>query len=141
VPPRPPEVDGQKEVVSFQTNMFPHPDPEFKASGQKCSVIFKKYLDNSVTYEILGPITARAIGTRLNKYGKEVPEKYVWIDPRTGEQIVRRGNGQYTPIGTRLRGFMTKMKVAKSNQWDTWIDRDFIVGGADALGNDNPWGE
>jgi hypothetical protein len=44
-----------------------------------------------------------------------------------------------TPIGTRLKAFMSKQKVNKSDYWATWIDRDFIVtdeGG----GNDNIWG-
>jgi len=76
----------------------------------------------------------------VNKYGKDVPEKYVWVDPRAGEQIIRHADGRVTPTGTRLRNFMSKMRVGNKTQWETWIDRDFVIGGnaADAL--DNPWG-
>ena len=58
-------------------------------------------------------------------------------DARTGEQIIRQANGQLTPLGTRLRGFMTRMKVNRTNQWDLWIDRDFILSGD--MVSDNPW--
>ena len=138
LPARPAEVIGQQCVASFISKTFDHPDPDWKAAGQKCEVVFRKYINNVITYEIIGPITTRAVGTRVNKFGKEVPEKYTWVDPRTGEQIVRRSDGTITPIGTRLRGFMQRQRVNKSNQWDTWIDRDFIVQGE--MLSDNPWG-
>ena len=78
-----------------------------------------------------------SVGQKINKFGQKVPEKYTWIDPRTGEQIVRQANGQYTPVGSRLRAFMLKQRVNKSNQWDTWIDRDFVV--SEEYIDDNPW--
>jgi hypothetical protein len=137
-PPQPTELHGVGEVTRFVSNSFPHPDAEWKATGQRCQVIFRKYTDTSITYEIIGPIGKRAVGIRVNKYGKEQPEKFTWVDPRTGEQIIRDSNGRLTPIGTRLRGFMKNQKVNKSNQWDVWIDRDFIMSG-DAIGFDNPW--
>ena len=124
-------------VNKFDTNLFPHPDPDWKAQDMKCTVTFKKYSNGIITYEILGPIAMRAIGTRINKYGKEQPEKYVWVDPRTGEQIIKRTDGSFTPLGTKLRGFMRRQRMNNSNQWDTWIDRDFVA--ADAIINDNPW--
>jgi hypothetical protein len=139
-PPQPAEVWGHIPVVQFQCNTFPHPDPEFKASGQKCSVIFRKYIHDVITYEIIGPVSLRAIGQRVNKYGKDVPEKYVWVDPRAGEQIIRYGDGRVTPVGTRLRNFMSKMRVGNATQWETWIDRDFVIGGSAADALDNPWG-
>ena len=124
-------------VNKFDTNLFPHPDPDWKAQDQHCSVTFKKYSNGIITYEILGPIALRAVGTRLNKFGKEQPEKFVWVDPRTGEQIIKRVDGSFTPLGTKLRGFMRRQRMNNSNQWDTWIDRDFVA--ADAIINDNPW--
>lgn len=141
VPPAPERVRGHIPVITYQSNIFPHPDPEWKANGQKCQVLFRKYLDNTITYEILGPIAQKAIGTRINKFGQSVPEKYVWIDPREGEQIIRDHNGMLTPIGTRLKGFMSKQKVGKSDQWATWIDRDFMIGTAETQVLDNPWGK
>jgi len=126
------------EVTSFLTRSFPHPDPEWKSTGQKCDVVFRKYFNGIITYEILGPISTRPVGTRVNKYGQTTPEKYSWVDPRTGELIIRTATGGITPIGTRLKAYMQGMKVNKSNAWDTWIDREFVVVGAGG-GFDNPW--
>jgi len=139
LPPQPKEIFGHKPVTFFQADTFPHPDPEWSAMGQKCSVIFRKYIDNTITYEIIGPMAQRAIGNRVNKYGKDVPDKFVWVDPRTGEQIIRYADGRITPIGTRLKNFMTKMKIGNKSQWETWIDRDFVIGGDAAQALDNPW--
>lgn len=125
------------EVNVFDTNLFPHPDPELRAQGQNCQVRFCKYATGMITYEILGPITQRAVGERINKYGRNVPEKYTWVDPRSGEQVIVRSDGSLTPLGTKIRGFMRKQRFNKSNQWDVWVDRDFVV--RDELINDNPW--
>jgi hypothetical protein len=139
LPPRDPAIAAAgPEVTRFGTNVFPHPDPDWRASDQKAQVVFRKYATGIITYEILGPIAQRAVGTKINKFGKPQPEKIVWIDPRTGEQIIRRSDGSFTPLGTRLRSFMQRQRVNKSNQWDTWIDRDFIA--ADNMIIDNPWG-
>jgi len=136
--PRDPDiVRAGEEVLRFHTGLFPHPDPEFKAQDQNCSVQFKKYSNGMITYEILGPIAQRAIGEKINKYGKLVPEKYIWVDPRQGEQIVKRSDGSYTPLGTKLRNFMRKQRMNQTNQWDAWVDRDFVV--RDEMINDNPW--
>lgn len=126
------------EVTRFATKLFPHPDPDWKAKDQKCHVIFRKYETGMITYEILGPIAQKAMGTKINKFGQPQPEKIVWIDPRTGEQVIRRNDGSYTAMGTRLRGFMQRQRVNKSNQWSTWIDREFVVAGE--MISDNPWG-
>lgn len=138
IPPRDPSIlAAGPEVNVFDTNLFPHPDPELKAQGQNCQVRFCKYATGMITYEILGPITQRAVGERLNKYGKMVPEKYKWIDPRTGEQVIVRGDGSLTPLGTKIRAFMRRQRFNKSNQWDVWVDRDFVV--RDEFVSDNPW--
>ena len=116
VPPQPPEIFGHIPVVQFQCDVFPHPDKEWNSMGQKCNVIFRKYIDNTITYEIIGPGALRAVGVRVNKFGKDVPEKYVWVDPRTGEQIIQYSNGRITPLGTRLKNFMSKLKVGGKTQ-------------------------
>jgi hypothetical protein len=141
VPPQPPEVYGHKPVTQFQCNDFPHTDPEWAATGQRMQVVFRKYINNIITAEILGPIAQRAIGTRVNKFGQNVPEKYVWVDPRQGERIVKDQFGQYTPLGTRLRNYMSnpQHRVGNKSQWETWIDRDFMIGGNAAASIDNPW--
>jgi len=136
--PRDPEIDlAGPEVTRFGTSVFPHPDPEWRARDQKCQVVFRKYMNGTITYEVLGPVAKRAVGTKINKFGQKQPEKYVWIDPRTGEQIIRNSAGKLTPLGTRLQAFMKKQKVNKSNHWDTWIDRDFVA--SDNAIIDNPW--
>lgn len=125
------------EVNIFDTNMFPHPDPEWRAQDKKATVTFRKYANGAITYEIIGPIAQRAVGVKINKFGAKVPEKYTWVDPRTGEQVIRHGDGSYTALGTRLRGFMRKQRFNKTNQWDVWIDRDFVV--SEDYIDDNPW--
>ncbi len=140
LPPRPREVHDAYLVTQFHSRTFPHPDQEWKASGQKCDVVFRKYTNNVITYEILGPISTRAIGTRVNKFGKEVPEKYVWVDPRNGEQVIRTETGMLTPLGTRLKSYMQKQKVNKTTIWDAWIDREFIINGGNESILENPWG-
>ena len=32
------------------------------------------------------------------------------------------------------------MKIGNKTQWDTWIDREFVIGGNPAQALDNPWG-
>ena len=125
------------EVNVFDTNLFPHPDPELKAQGQNCQVRFAKYASGMITYEILGPITKRAVGERINKYGQTVPEKYTWVDPRTGEQVIVRSDGSLTPLGSKIRAFMRRQRMNNSNMWDVWVDRDFVV--RDEFVTDNPW--
>ena len=138
LPPRDPAIDHAGDLVTrFGTHAFPHPDPALKAQDQNCNVVFRKYSTGMITYEILGPVFKRALGVKVNKFGHEQPEKIVWVDPRTGEQIILDQYGKLTALGTRLKAFMQRQKVNKSNAWDTWIDRDFVA--ADNLISENPW--
>ena len=140
-PPPPAEVIGHGVATTFLTRTFPHPDADWKASGQKCDVMFRKYTNNVITYEILGPIAQRPVGTRVNKYGKEVPEKYTWVDPRTGEQMIRNSLGMLTPMGSRLKMYMQKQKVNKTDAWAAWIDRDIFLLDDKINSLENPWGD
>jgi hypothetical protein len=137
--PSPELASAGPVIFKFDTPMFPHPDPDWKAQGQNCHVTFKKYADGCITYEILGPIAKRAVGEKVNKFGKLVPEKFTWVDPRTGEQVIKHANGTLTPLGTRLRGFMKRQRINNTNMWDVWIDRDFVLSNDQIT--DNPWGE
>ena len=142
LPARPREVVGEACVTSFIAKNFPHPDPDFQAQGQLCEVVFRKYANNVITYEIIGPITTRPVGVRVNKFGKEVPEKYTWVDPRTGEQIVRSENGMLTGIGTRLKKKMSdsQHRVGNRSQWEIWIDREFVFVDNNSGSLNNIWG-
>jgi len=131
-------IEAGPMITSFMTRTFPHPDPEWKSTGQKCDVVFRKYFSGVITYEILGPIAPRAVGSRVNKFGQSTPERYSWVDPRTGEQVIRTARGGLTAIGTRLRAYMQAMMVNKSNAWDTWIDREFVVVSGNGA-SDSPW--
>jgi len=137
LPARPAEVVNEQCVSTYIAKTFPHPDPEWAATGQKCEVVFRKYINNAITYEVLGPIAPRAVGTRVNKFGKEVPEKFTWVDPRTGEQLVRYPDGRVTPRGSVLRAQMQKTKINNKSYWDVWIDREFAMGDTSSI--DNPW--
>jgi hypothetical protein len=110
----------------FVSNGIPHTDFESRMQDKKVSVYFRKYKTGAISYEIVGPIEQRPHGVKLDKYGRERPEVIKWVDPRTGEQVVVREDGTLTPQGRKLRALMQSFKVNNSNQWDTWIDREFI---------------
>lgn len=140
--PEPPQRDARIPAPhlrqnSFFTRMIPHPDSEERARGRNVHTVFRKYQDGTITYEVLGPVNQRAIGEKIDKYGRTRPELITWIDPRTGEQIVQFADGTLTDQGRRLRAMMQTLKVNRSNQWAVWVDRDFIAN-TDELIN-NPW--
>jgi len=111
----------------FVSNIIPHTDFEARMQDKKVSVYFRKYKTGEISYEITGPIEQRPHGMKLDKYGRERPEIIKWVDPRTGEQTIVRNDGTLTPQGRKLRALMQSFKVNNSNQWDTWIDREFIT--------------
>lgn len=121
----------------FITNQIPHPDAEARAQDKKVSVMFRKYKTGEISYEILGPLSQRPYGEKIDKFGRTRPEVIKWVDPRTGEQTIVRTDGTLTPQGRKLRAMMQTFKVNKSNQWDVWIDREFVTLN-DSIAN-NPW--
>jgi len=121
----------------FLSNVVPHPDEEARAQDKKVSMLFRKYNNGMISYEILGPLSQRPHGEKIDKFGRTRPEVIKWVDPRTGEQTVMREDGTLTPQGKRLRAMMQTFKVNKSNQWDVWIDREFVSLN-DAVAH-NPW--
>lgn len=110
----------------FVSNSIPHSDYESRMQDKKISVIFRKYKSGEISYEVLGPVDQRPHGMKLDKYGRERPEIIKWVDPRTGEQTVVRSDGTLTPQGRKLRALMQTFKVNNSNQWDIWVDREFV---------------
>lgn len=121
----------------FLSNVVPHPDEEARAQDKKVSMLFRKYNNGMISYEILGPLSQRPHGEKIDKFGRTRPEVIKWVDPRTGEQTIMREDGTLTPQGKRLRAMMQTFKVNKSNQWDVWIDREFVSLN-DTVAN-NPW--
>jgi hypothetical protein len=121
----------------FLSNVIPHPDEEARAQDKKVSMLFRKYNNGMISYETLGPLEQRPYGEKIDKFGRTRPEVIKWVDPRTGEQVIMREDGTLTPQGKRLRAMMQTFKVNKSNQWDTWIDREFVSLN-DAVAH-NPW--
>ena len=126
-PPKDPSLPEREEVQNlFVSNSIPHPDFEARMQDKKVSVIFRKYKTGQISYEVLGPVDQRAHGMKLDKYGRERPEIIKWVDPRTGEQTIVREDGSMTPQGRKLRALMQTFRVNKSNQWDVWVDREFV---------------
>lgn len=137
-PPRDPSLPDQKHVQNtFYVPTFPHPDEIARAKDMKCHMLFRKYKNGIISYEILGPLSQNPVGEKMDKFGRVRPEVIKWFDPRTGEQLLQREDGTLTPIGRRLRATMMSYRVNKSNQWDTWVDRDFSSIATDT--KDNPW--
>lgn len=126
-PPRDAGIPDRTEVQNmFHSRKIPHTDPDFRAQGRCIDVTFRKYNSGMITYDVMGPIDQRPYGEKIDKFGRLRPEIIKWVDPRTGEQIVQRADGSLTPVGKRLRALMQTMRVNNSNQWDIWIDREFI---------------
>lgn len=137
-PARSPTLPDRSDVQnSFYSPTVPHPDPDERAKDGKCHMMFRKYKNGMISYEILGPINPRPHGSKIDKYGRNRPEVIKMIDPRTGEQLVQREDGSLTPQGKRLRAMMQTYRVNKSNFWDTWIDREFVSLN-DSVAH-NPW--
>ena len=135
-PARDKNLPDRSEVQNlFVSNSIPHTDYESRMQDKKVSVIFRKYKTGQISYEVLGPVDQRPYGTKLDKYGRERPEVIKWVDPRSGEQTVVREDGTLTPQGRKLRALMQTFKVNNSNQWDIWIDREFVSLGENVLNN------
>ena len=136
-----PSIPGMNHLQnSFHSRMIPHLDSDLRAQGRCVEVTFRKYNNNMITYEVLGPIDERPVGEKIDKFGRTRPELITWVDPRSGEQIAQRADGTLTPMGRNLRALMRgseRFRVNKTNQWDVWVDRDFIV--KDEFVTDNPW--
>ena len=121
----------------FICNVVPHPDFGMRSQDKKVSCIFRKYKNGAISYQVLGPIEPQPSGEKIDKYGRSRPEVIKMIDPRTGEQTAVRENGTMTPQGKKLRAMMQSFKVNDSNQWDTWVDREFVS--LDDTVKNNPW--
>jgi hypothetical protein len=138
VPDRDPTLPDRDQVQNvFLTVTCPHPDAEARAQDKKVHLLFRKYKNGMISYDILGPLEQKPVGEKIDKYGRTRPEVIKWVDPRTGEQVVVREDGTMTPQGKRLRAMMQALRVNKSNHWEVWVDREFI-----SLNDDvkhNPW--
>lgn len=138
VPARDSTLPDPEELQNlFYSPFVPHTNEEFRARGKKVHCMFRKYKNNMISYEILGPLDQVPFGTKIDKYGRERPEIIKWIDPRTGEQLLQREDGTLTPVGRRLRSMMQSLAVNNTNQWDVWVDREFASLNQDAISN--PW--
>jgi hypothetical protein len=137
-PPRDPSLPApDTEQNSFYCPHIPHPDEEFRAQNKKCHMLFRKYTNGMISYEIFGPLEQVPHGSKIDKFGRNRPEIIKWVDPRTGEQVIVREDGTLTPQGRRIRAMMQTFKVNKSNQWEVWIDREFVSLN-DSVAH-NPW--
>lgn len=131
-PPRSLDLPAANTLVShFSSSMVPHPDPECAAGDQKCDIVFRKYSNNVISYEIIGPVNRIEIGSKIDKYGRTRPERIGWIDPRTGEQVLRTATGEYTKFGRGLKLFLEGRSL-----W-YWVDRDFYAVEQEKI--INPW--
>lgn len=137
-PPRDPSLPDHSMIQNtFWSPHIPHPDHEARAQDKKCHVMFRKYKTGQISYEILGPLETKPHGEKIDKYGRTRPEVIRVIDPRTGEQTLMREDGTLTPQGKRLRAMMQTFKVNNTNQWQVWIDREFVSLNSSVA--NNPW--
>ena len=140
VPQRDPKLPDRNQIQNtFWSPVVPHPDFNARAQDKKCHVMFRKYNNGMISYEIEGPLEQYPHGSKIDKFGRERPEIIKWLDPRTGEQIAVREDGTLTPQGKRLRAMMqsSKFRINNGTQWDVFVDREFISV-SDVAAN-NPW--
>ena len=138
VPERSADLPDESELQNtFVSNFIPHPDTDYRARDVKVQCVFRKYKNGMISYDVLGPIDPKPIGEKMDKFGKLRPEIMAWVDPRTGEQTIVRSDGTMTPQGRKLRALMQTFKVNRTNQWEVWIDREFISLDSGELRN--PW--
>lgn len=125
----PPE---DSRIHYFGATNMPHPmDPQ---SDRKVAIDFRKYENGVVTFQIVAPVEKIAVGSRINKFGQAQPEKYSWIDPRTGETVMKRADGTFTQKGRGLHTYCISEKG--SGIWPL-IDRDIVS--IDAKNITDPW--
>ena len=137
-PARDKSLPERSEIQNvFYSPVIPHPDEEARAQDKKVHMQFRKYKNGMISYEILGPLEQRPYGEKIDKFGRTRPEVIKWVDPRTGEQVIMREDGTLTPQGKRLRATMQTFRVNNTNQWEVWIDREFVSIN-DNVAN-NPW--
>lgn len=121
MPPRPTDLpDPTSQIHFFGATNMPHPsDPQ---SDRKVQINFRKYNNGLITYQIMGPLEQQAVGSRLNKFGQNVPEKYTWLDPRTEETVMKRPDGTFTEKGRGLYSYCSGEKGG--GIWNL-IDKEF----------------
>ena len=138
LPDRDPEIPDRSEIQNeFFSAFVPHSDSEYRAQGRRMHCTFRKYRTGVITYEVLGPIEPRPHGIKIDKFGRERPEIIRWVDPRTGEQIIQREDGTFTPVGRKLRAMLQTFRYNDSNQWLRYVDREFVS--LDQRAAINPW--
>ena len=138
IPKRDPKLPSETFMSVYLDMNVPHPDKEMRALGAKVHCRFMTYPSGAISYEITGPLEKHSHGEKLDKYGRSRPEKFVWVDPRTGEQGIRYSDGTYTRMGQKLRTLMEARRVNKQQTvWSIWIDRSFTQFNKGAI--ENPW--
>lgn len=136
IPPLPPRSEDLPPISNmihqFGATNMPHPmDPQ---SDRKVQIMFRKYDNNLITYQVLGPMHYVEEGVRINKYGQEVPERYRLVDPRTTECVLRNPDGTFSERGRGLYTYLTGEKGA--SVW-TLIDRDLTAASGKNIAD--PW--
>lgn len=111
LPPRSADLPPVENRVNF-FGAFNMPHPNDPQSDKKVQINFWKYDNGLITYQIMGPLEKIEVGSRINKYGQTVPERYSWIDPRTEEQVLRRPDGTFTDRGRGLYAYCSGEKGA-----------------------------
>lgn len=122
--PRSPDLPDETPIYSFQsTGHIEHPDQELRAKGQKVTIEFRKYSDDSLTYQVVSsPFPVTQISGQLDEDGNRIRHVVDWIDPRGSEKYVRKGATGYTNIGRALKLKLSGVPLLNCSVWD-YVDR------------------
>ena len=144
IPAKDGRIPDRSEVMNFfHARGFPNPlkgkHPKV-GSDSKVDICFRKYYNGMITYEVEGPLTLVPMGEKQDQFGRIVPDYYEWVDPRSGEQLMRDSStDSFTKRGASLATFLKSKRINKSNHFDVFVDREFASINQRAI--DDPWAE
>lgn len=144
IPDRDDRLPDRSEVQNyFHSFSFPNPlkgkHPRV-GSDSKVIIRFRKYFNGMISYEVEGPLTEVGMGEKQDAFGRIIPEYYEYVDPRTGEQLMRdTAPDSFTKRGAALATFLKSKRINKSNQFNIFVDREFAALNQRMI--DDPWAE
>lgn len=131
LPAKDKSIPDSSQMIHQAAFDAPHPDPEHRAQDKKVTVHFRRYRNGMLTMQVVGPVNVMPRGVRQDKFGRNRPEAIGWDDPRTEERIMRHANGEYTPAGSGMKGYL------EAKRFWPMVDKDWSnVNGASI---ENPW--
>jgi hypothetical protein len=144
IPARDDRLPDRSECQNyFHSFAFPNPlkgkHPKV-GSDDKVIIRFRKYFNGMISYEVEGPLKEVGVGEKQDAFGRIIFDYYEYVDPRSGEQLMRDTSpDSFTKRGAALATFLKSKRINKSNQFEVFVDREFASLNQRMI--DDPWAE